>query len=171
MDKKSSYINTSYYTVSASEIPARYVCSSPRITVQSTAQSFLLYSLTQSSSGGSSTDMTGDLSSKVPPTPFFFPPNISKAQARDLKQLQSHSASHGSMRLNRSSVITVIHTSRWTPGPYLYPPCSVATCERRRAPRKRSATWPQWVTQNCNTSLHIVVVISDTRSIMTVNRA
>lgn len=117
------YINMSYYTESTlekstPEIPARYICSPPRITVQL----LLLYTLTKGSSSCSFTDMSGDLSSSIwSPPPFWFSPNLSKAQAWQLKQLQSHSPSHGSVGLN-SPVITVIYTSTYTPGPCIYQP-------------------------------------------------
>lgn len=64
---------------------ARYFGNFPRITVQRAARLVLLYSLTKGRSGSSSTDMSGDLSSRIWPPPssfsFCFTPNLSKAQA------------------------------------------------------------------------------------------
>lgn len=78
------------------------------------------------------------------PTPPSHTPNLSKAQAWELKQLRSHSPSHGSLGLN-SPVITVIYTSWYTSEPCLCQPLfavsqpvlssmHICTCKRSPVP-------------------------------------
>lgn len=90
---------------------------------KSTAQLFLLYTLTKGSSISSSADMSGDLSSSVShPPPLLTLPQI-WAKAWELKQLQSLflslPLSHGSTDLN-SAVKTVIYTLWNAPGLCLF---------------------------------------------------